>query len=355
MIQRTFNFFYTPPSEQTECSICYNPISQNLTKIPEIPIQHEGPDGEKHQPVHLKCYLEWITQSDLCIFCKQPINGRQLTLLSDFLVTNDSLSLSPETLASAIEICKTESCEVRGKIYCELKTFEAAKKRFTPHIEDLQVKAISYKSWIERATEQQKNQIKASSKEEDEVEETNYLQVENFLLPDAESAYEISQVEHLKAKEPFLHSELELIGLFREATILSQNEKILKIEKLQHDYQQIKEEVSLLSLKLSETQDELSSAITSYEKSKKLLHKRRHSAKETTFFLLIIPPLIEIVLAYFRSDQIESLAGRATLYLATSASLLLLASISCIKAQNNPIHNHVEEFILYKTQLFRKV
>jgi hypothetical protein len=108
---------YPHEGKDPNCLICYDPLTETPETPDQIPVKHEGPDGEKHPPAHLGCLMSWLEKSDLCMLCKHPLDKEQILLFLDELETLDFPSLSFQELSAMareiVDLLKTPEGNLR--------------------------------------------------------------------------------------------------------------------------------------------------------------------------------------------------------------------------------------------------
>jgi hypothetical protein len=127
-------FTLSIPDLEIDCPICFEPLPVIAKASSELSMQHEGPDGEKHQAIHAGCLRSWLEKSDLCMHCNEPLDQEQLCLFLEELETLDFSSLSPKQLKRlAIESGQKEDLKTaRTKLKKAIKALESALLELTP-------------------------------------------------------------------------------------------------------------------------------------------------------------------------------------------------------------------------------
>lgn len=188
-----YSFIPSPSlsDETLECSCCFELLSDSRGELEQLAITHEGLLGKNHPPIHLKCCLKWIEESDLCMFCKAPLSGNQLTLLLERLQTSDFISLSREDLSQLAKEAKKEAKTPLGKFKCAVKTLTIAMDHFEPLFLQFKIEAENYELQLQESVIHLCNELTSSTKKEYLLEES-LLFILSLIVPEAASRYHLS-------------------------------------------------------------------------------------------------------------------------------------------------------------------
>ncbi len=188
-----YSFIPSPSlKEKTlECSYCFELLSDSQDEIEQLSMTHEGPLGENHPPIHLKCCLKWIEKSNLCMFCKDPVSSNQLTLFLERLQqTSSFVSLSREDLSQIAKKAKKEAKTPLGKFKCAVKTLTIAMDHFEPIFLQYKVAAENYELQLQESVIHLCNELTSSTKKEYLLEEA-LLFILSLTVPEAASRYHL--------------------------------------------------------------------------------------------------------------------------------------------------------------------
>jgi hypothetical protein len=212
---------WIPEGEFPECPICRDTLSEPPAAADQLPIKHEGHLGSLH-PMHLACCLECLKYSDLCSYCKSPLNSDHLTLLLDDLETRDLTALTSQNLQEIAEEANRKSKTPEGQLKSAAITLEVAKKAFDSSV-------LLFRAHSERYKEVLKNMIDLLREQPNRkcLESEQVLQkIEEDELPEAANTFASSRQqandsleEYQKGCRAYVIKELEIQGRLKEAAL----------------------------------------------------------------------------------------------------------------------------------------
>ncbi len=349
-----------------ECPNCFELLSDSRNEADDLAITHEGPLGENHPPMHLKCCLEWIEKSDLCMFCEEPVSGSQLTLFLERLQASDFISLSREDLSQIAKEAKKEAKTPLGKFKYAVKTLTIAMNHFEPIFLNYKVAAENYELQLQESVIHLCNELASSTKKEYLLEEALLSTV--LLLIDSGSAstyhfsYEASEHARITFNEKMT---VTLQGLIKPDlggpfSLIEASPSAALTNALDQKMHQIAGKLRSIELQTGQIHDRIQNLLENQITLSLLQNKRKNKPIAYAQIILAVAPalLFLAALLWLTQKSEEHPSHLSKMSTSNKTAVLFIAILSLVPlgmlSIKRPLHNisvekKLEDFLFYNT------